>query len=180
MFEVLEEVKLIMNKYIQHMRQELGLKPLAAPCSEQFQFGDGNIESADKKYFYPVFVKGVYRGMLDQASVNVNCPQLLSKMVMQKWDVDLCFGKKQTRIGKFNVMLPFSEASVPVVNIFDVTQEQLKEQWSRIPEYFKVNTDKVESKFKVFGKNGSFVYPVAPVDSQIEDWTVIHLTDQSE
>ena len=72
------------DKY-RHYMSKLGLKPMVAQCNEQFQFGDGNVEIANKKYFYPVFIRGEYRGILDQASVPVNCPQLLSKMVMQNW-----------------------------------------------------------------------------------------------
>ena len=40
--------------------KELGLKPLVAPCQEQFQFGDGNVVAAHKKYFYPTFLEGKY------------------------------------------------------------------------------------------------------------------------
>lgn len=64
--------------------QAFGLKPIEAPCAETFQFGDGNRASAKKKWFYPVFVAGTYRGTLDQAEVDVQCPQLLSKMVIEE------------------------------------------------------------------------------------------------
>ena len=36
------------EKNRQHMIK-LGLKPMVAACHEQFQFGDGNVEVADKK-----------------------------------------------------------------------------------------------------------------------------------
>ena len=128
------------------MAENLGLKTLQAPCAESFQFGDGNVEYAKKKIFYPVFIEGKYRGVLDQAEVNVDCPQLLSKMVMRKWDVDLCFGKSQTRINKFGVNLPFNNKSVPIVNILDVTSEQLKEQWDKIYNQ-SILIDEQENKF---------------------------------
>ena len=99
------------------------------------------IEPAYKKYYYPVFVKGEFRGVLDQASVEVKCPQLLSKKVMKNWDVDLCFGKSKMKINKFGVNLPFSETGVPLVNIFDFTLEDLKKQWHKIPEHFKSAKD---------------------------------------
>ena len=134
---------------------------MVAPCHEQFQFGDGNVEIACKKYFYPVFIKGEYRGILDQASVPVNCPQLLSKMVMRKWDVDLCFGSEKTRINKFNVELPFSSSQVPIVNIFDVSTEQLASEWKKIPVYFKldhVNTTSDNFKIEADKKERFFVW----------------------
>jgi DNA uptake protein ComE-like DNA-binding protein len=119
--------------------QEYGLKPIQAQCHEQFQFGDGKIEPSVIKHYYPVFVKGEYRGTLDQAEVNCDCPQLLSKQMMKKWDVDLCFGKSQTKIHKFNVEFPFSAHDVPIVNIFDFDSKQLNEQWHKIPDHFKIN-----------------------------------------
>ena len=145
------------------MGKELGLKPLKAACQEQFQFGDGNVEVAKEKYFYPCFVKGIYRGVLDQAAVDVTCPQLLSKQVMEKWDVDLCMGKKKTKINKFNVQVPFStEKQVPVVNIFDITPEQLAAEWHRIPNHFKMQASPPKARVKqkhvtIYGKDGKEV-----------------------
>ena len=65
--------------------------------------------------------------------------QTKTKMVMKKWDVDLCFGKSLVRINKFQVNLPFSDRDVPMVNIIDVTPQQIHDQWSDIPEHYKIS-----------------------------------------
>ena len=113
------------------------LRPVKAPCSELFQFGDGVTKAATCKYFYPVFIKGQYRGALDQASVDVACPQLLSKMVMKIWDVDLRFGRGIMHIGKFDVDIPFGIKDTPVCNIFDFDPEHIQHIWSSIPDCYK-------------------------------------------
>ncbi len=116
---------------------QYGLKPIKVSCNEQFQFGDGHIEPSTTKYFYPTFVKGKFRGALDQAEVKKPCPQLMSKKTMKTWDVDLCFGSSTTRINKFGVELPFSERDVPIVNIFDFNAKDLQDEWHKIPAHFK-------------------------------------------
>ena len=86
--------------------------------------------------FTPSFFEGVYKGTLDQASVPVECPQLLSKGVMKKWDVDLCFGKGVIKIHKFGIEVPFNSRGVPMVNILDVTAEQVRDQMGPSPMAF--------------------------------------------
>ena len=116
------------------------MKPLVAPCKEQFQFGDGNIVEATKKYLYPCFLDGVYHGSIDQASVPVQCPQLLAKVTMKAWDTDLCFGKSLMKVHKFNYEKAFNRQDIPMINIFEVTPEQLKENWHLIPDHYKLNS----------------------------------------
>ena len=120
-----------------------GLKPIRADCSEEFKFGNGDVEHSSVKYYYPVFIKGIFRGTLDQAEVNTACPQLLSKKMMKQWDMDLCFGKQITKMNKFGVQVPFSkEKDLPLVNIFDFTAEDVAKQWSKIPDHFKIKNTK--------------------------------------
>jgi len=119
---------------------EYGLKPIQVQCWEQFQFGNGDIVPSTTKYFYPTFITGIFRGALDQAEVDVACPQLMSKQMMKTWNMDLCFGSSTTKIKKFGVELPFSEKEVPIVNIFDFTAKDVREQWNRIPDHFKVSS----------------------------------------
>ena len=119
---------------------EYGLKPIQVQCWEQFQFGNGDIVPSTTKYFYPTFITGIFRGALDQAEVDVACPQLMSKQMMKTWNMDLCFGSSTTKIKKFGVELPFSEKEVPIVNIFDFTAKDVREQWNKIPDHFKVSS----------------------------------------
>jgi hypothetical protein len=125
-------------KYRQFLAENFHLKPIEAPCSDHFQFGDGVVKQAVKKYYYPVFLKNIFRGALDQARVDVDCPQLLSKGIMKKWSVDLCFGPGETRIHKFKVNVPFTSDDVPMVNIFDMDVQSVIDQWDKIPKHFKV------------------------------------------
>ena len=63
---------------------------------------------------------------------------LLSKMVLRKWDADMCFGKGVTRVNKFDLEVPFNEQDIPVINILDVTPDQIWNQWYQIPEQFRL------------------------------------------
>ena len=92
-----------------------------------------------KKALYPVFLRGEFRGLLDIAEVPPHCPMLMSKNVLKKWNVDMCFGQGCLKIHKFDVTIPFNEHDVPVVNILDVTKEQLKRQWNLIPDVCKLS-----------------------------------------
>ena len=124
-------------KYRNYLSQ-LNLRPVKAPCSEQFQFGDGVTKTATCKYFYPVFIEGKYRGALDQASVDAACPQLLSKMVMKIWDVDLRLGRGYMHIGKFDVDIPFGIKDTPICDIFDFELNDIKKLWPSIPDCYKL------------------------------------------
>ena len=126
------------TKIQRYMRDVLGLTPVFAPCQESFQFGNGEVTRATRKVLYPVFMEGVYRGVLDEAEVPVDCPMLLSKMVLRKWDADMCFGKGVTRVNKFDLEVPFNEQDIPVINILDVTPDQIWNQWYQIPEQFRL------------------------------------------
>ena len=79
-----------------------------------------------KKSLCPVFLRGEFRGILDIAEVQPHCPMLMSKNVLTKWNVDLCFGEGCLKIHKFGVTIPFNDHDVPTVDIMDVTPEQLK------------------------------------------------------
>ena len=145
-------------KYRQHLAR-LNLKPIKASCKEQFQFGDGNVSEAICKYFYPVFLQQKYRGALDQAEVEVDCPQLLSKMVMKTWDVDLCFGKSLVKVHKFGVTLPFKN-ELSVVNIFDVDVDAIIKTWKDIPKHYKLceqPPDHVPERTTEFWQNGKCI-----------------------
>ena len=48
------------------------------------------------------------------------------------------FGKGCLKINKFDVTIPFNEQDVPIVNILDVTREQLNAQWDSLPEMVKL------------------------------------------
>ena len=64
---------------------------------------------------------------------------LMSKNVLKKWNVDMCFGKGCLKIHNFDVTIPFNEHDVPIVNILDVTPEQIKGQWNLIPDMCKLD-----------------------------------------
>ena len=76
---------------------------------------------------------------MDIAEVQPHCPMLMSKSVLKKWNVDMCFGEGCLKIHKFGVTLPFNECDVPTVSIMDVTSEQLKGQWDLIPDICKLD-----------------------------------------
>ena len=94
---------------------------------------------ASKKYFNPCFLDGMYRGTIDQASVDVQCPQLLAKCTMKIWNTDLCFGESMMKVHKFNYQKPFNEKDIPMINIFEVTSEQLVTNWHLIPKHYKLH-----------------------------------------
>ena len=141
--------------WAEHLLKKLNLKPVVMPCNEQFQFGDGHVEKSTKKYLYPSFFLGKFRGVLDQASVPLKCPQLLSKGVMKTWDVDLRFGKGVTFIGKWNVEIPFNDKDIPMVNVFEVTPEQVQQQWHKIPDHFKATSSDYDSNLRTPPKRRS-------------------------
>ena len=92
-----------------------------------------------KKALYPVFLRGKFRGLLDIAEVPPHCPMRMSKNVLKKWDVDMCFGQGCLKIHKFDVTIPFNDCDVPTVDILDVTPEQLNGQWDLIPDICKLD-----------------------------------------
>ena len=117
----------------------LGIKPVMKRTHDSFQFGNGDVSEATQKALYPVFLRGEFRGLLDIAEVPPHCPMLMSKNVLKKWNVDMCFGPGCLKIQNFDVTIPFNEHDVPVVNILDVTKEQLKRQWNLIPDMCKLS-----------------------------------------
>ena len=117
----------------------LGLKPMIKQTNDSFQFGNGEISESTQKALYPVFLRGEFRGILDIAELQPHCPMLMSKNVLKKWDADMCFGKGCLKIHKFGLKIPFNEQDVPIVNIMDVTPEQLKGQWNLIPGMCKLD-----------------------------------------
>ena len=117
----------------------LGIQPLIKKANDSFQFGNGDVSEATQKALYTVFLRGEFRGLLDIAEVQPHCPMLMSKNVLKKWNVDMCFGTGCLKIHKFNITIPFNEQDVPIVNILDVTPEQLKGQWNLIPDICKLD-----------------------------------------
>ena len=118
--------------------KQFGLRPTGLKCNENFQFGDGNTETAKARWLYPTFLEGEYKGILDQCEVPADCPQLFSKSMLKSWDVDLRFGKQKIVINKFDIELPFSSRQLPIINIFDFTEKSLKKIWDTIPDHFKI------------------------------------------
>ena len=117
----------------------LGIQPVIKNTHGSFQFGNGDVSEATQKALHPVFLRGDIRGLLDIAEVQPHCPMLMSKNVLKKWNVDMCFGPGCLKIHKFDVTIPFNEHDVPIVNILDVTPEQLKGQWDLIPDMCKLD-----------------------------------------
>ena len=67
---------------------------------------------------------------------------MIVKYVLEQWDCRLDIGKSQLEIGKYDMVVPFTESKVPVVDILDVTSDQLHKQWKSIPEYYKLSSPK--------------------------------------
>ena len=44
------------------------------------------------------------------------------------------------KLHKFNLEIPFNAHGVPVVNIMEMTKEQVKAQWNLIPDEMKIDT----------------------------------------
>ena len=86
-----------------------------------------------------VLKKWDVQGILDTEQIPNDCAMLMSKNVLKKWDVNFCFEKGCVEIRNFNLTIPFDDQYVPIVNIFDVTTEQIDEQWNSIPNMFKVD-----------------------------------------
>jgi len=60
--------------------------------------------------------------------------------MMKAWNMDLCFGTSTSKIHKFGVEIPFSEKDIPIIDIFVFTEEDLKSEWLKIPDQFKIDT----------------------------------------
>ena len=102
----------------------LGIQPVIKRTNDSFQFGNGEVSEAAHKALYPVFLCGEFRRLLDIVEVLPHCPMLMSKNVLKKWNVDMCFGKGCLKIHKFGVTIPFTESDVPTVDMLDATPEQ--------------------------------------------------------
>ena len=97
------------------------LQPAMHRKQEEFIFGNGEVETSDCSFEYPVFLKGKFQGTIDVARISKPCPALFSKRMMADWEVTLDFAKNTLAIRKHKVELPFKD-SIPVVDIFDLPE----------------------------------------------------------
>ena len=118
-----------------------GLKPEFLDDEECFKFGDGQIVKSIGKKLYPVFLNGKFRGILDLAIIDGNCPMLLSKTMMTKWGCTLDFGRKEMYLGKFGLVTSFNSRDVPIVNIMDFTKKDVRSQKACIPKEYCLDED---------------------------------------
>ena len=86
-----------------------GLKPIMRPCQEEFVFGNGDTETSDVCFLYPVFFKGVHCDYLDIARIKSECPALIAKGKCRDWDIDMKFGSQMTKVNKFGHSFPFTK-----------------------------------------------------------------------
>ena len=100
---------------------DFGFKPVRLEKQEEFIFGNGEVETSDCSFEYPVFLKGKFQGTIDIARISKPCPALFSKRMMADWEVMLDFAKHMLLIKKHKVELPFKD-SIPVVDIFDLPE----------------------------------------------------------
>ena len=56
--------------------------------------------------------------------------------------------KGVTFIGKWNVEIPFNDKDIPMVNVFEVTPEQVQQQWHKIPDHFKASSTDYDSNLR--------------------------------
>ena len=47
------------------------------------------------------------------------------------------FGKAELKINKYDFAVPFTDLNVPAIDILDVQNDELENQWDKIPQYFK-------------------------------------------
>lgn len=72
-----------------------------------------------------VFIRGVYRGSINQAVVKYNCPMLFSKAVLSDWGADLRMGRRDIILHTFQVTIRFTDDKVPVIDILDIYIQSL-------------------------------------------------------
>ena len=77
-----------------------GLKPIIVDKCEEFVFGNCETELLDEAFMYPVFFDGKIVDVIDIARISPECPPLVSKKLMKKWDVSLDFGEQKAHVKK--------------------------------------------------------------------------------
>ena len=124
-----KEVHKKWHKYLANV----GLKPIKLEKQEEFIFGNGQIEMSDCAFSYPIFLGGEFKGSIDIARINADCPALFSKKMMREWKISLDFEKQCTLIKEFDISSPF-HGSVPVIDVLDLPEDfQLKD----VQSYFR-------------------------------------------
>ena len=118
---------------------QFGVHPIIQRATEDFQFGNGDASPAIQTVMHPVFLRGIYRGLLDMASVPDDCTMLMPKNTLTTWKVELCVGSVYLRIAKLKLIIPSVEQFVPIVNVFDVADEEFKEQCRLMPDVVTLN-----------------------------------------
>ena len=88
---------------------------------------------SDCAFSYPIFLGGEFKGSIDIARINADCPALFSKKMMREWKISLDFEKQCTLIKEFDISSPF-HGSVPVIDVLDIPE---KFQTKDVPAYFR-------------------------------------------
>ena len=114
--------------------RRFGLRPLEINKCEEFIFANTDTEFSHKCCLYPVIMGKKFCDVIDIAAIKSNCPPLLSKTTMEKWDVDLSFGKQMTHVGKFGFEYPFHGKSA-YVDLFDMGDPETFDR-NQVPKCF--------------------------------------------
>lgn len=87
---------------------------------------------------YPVAIRCVYMGAINQAVASSTCPMLLSQPVLAYWDAGLRMGRNEITRNTFQVAVLFADDNVLVIGNLDVAVPSLiKQEWSNIPCKYK-------------------------------------------
>ena len=98
---------------------KFGLQPTKHERYEEFICGDGHIDKSIVSWVYPVFIYGIFRGVIDIAECTVPCPPLFSLGMAEKWECISDHKKKQLILGKYRVTIPFRK-STPYLDVLDL------------------------------------------------------------
>ena len=69
-------------------------------------------------FSYPIFLGGEFKGSIDIARINADCPALFSKKTMREWKISLDFEKQCTLIKEFDISSPFHGSVPAAVNVY--------------------------------------------------------------
>ena len=123
---------------------------------EEFVFGNGQVEMSDCAYSYPIFLGGEFKGSMDIARINADCPALFSKKMMIEWKISLDFEKKCTLIKEFDITSPF-HGTVPVIDVLDIPKNFHVRD---VPSYFRRTTSPSSASSSVcYAVNGKLPSP---------------------
>ena len=143
------------HKKWQRYLAEFGLQAVKLEKTEEFVFGNGQVEMSDCAYSYPIFLGGEFKGSIDIARINADCPPLFSKKMMKEWKITLDFEQQCTLIKQFDITSPF-HGSVPVIDVLDIP-ENFKIQ--DVPSYFRRSTTPSSASSLCYAVNGKLPSP---------------------